>query len=200
MSGDELKQLMLAEINKSTVFQIDKDLATATALTDNGFYTSAFLQYWQITEVTAKELMLIAKFAADCVDVTNKTLKTLRKHLKASGTIVDEAKIKQDLQTSFITLFKPKAEQSSRNLDIGAITKSLKTLGLAFNDEYLKFLLGTKVDNLPVGIQFSDKSTVRERRNQLVHRNGQISNDDLNVLLPVFDYFFDLIKQVKNNT
>lgn len=200
MSGDELKQLMLAEINKSTVFQIDKDLATATALTDNGFYTSAFLQYWQITEVTAKELMLIAKYAADCVDATNKTLRTLKKHFKASGAIVNEAKIKEDLQATFVSLFKPKAEQSSRNLDIGAIAKSLNTLGLVFNNEYLSFLLATKIDNLPVGIQFSDKSTVRERRNQLVHRNGQISDDDLNVLLPVFDHFFDLIKQVKNNT
>lgn len=197
--SESLRKLMTAEIKKSSAFDVQMGLETANALIAAGFHTSAFLQYWQITESMAKELMVIAKYAADCVDATNKTLRTLKKHLEASGAIVNEFQVKEDLQATFVSLFKPKAEQSSRNLDIGAITKSLKTLGLAFNDEYLKFLLGTKVDNLPVGIQFSDKSTVRERRNQLVHRNGQISDDDLTVLLPVFDQFFDLIKQVKNN-
>lgn len=198
MSGDELKQLMLAEVNKSPVFQIDKDLATAKALTASGFYTSAFLQYWQITEVIAKELMVISKYAADCVDATSKTIKSLKKHLKTNARDIDQTQLAKDLQVSFVSLFKVKAEQSSRNLDIAAITKCLKTLGLAFNDELLQYLLATKVKTLPAGIQFADKSTVRERRNQLVHRNGQLSDTDLTELLPVFNHFFDLIKQAKN--
>ncbi len=196
--SESLRELMTAEIKKSSAFDVQMGLETANALIAAGFHTSAFLQYWQVTEAMAKELMVIAKYSDDCVDATNKTLKIYKKHFKANSQIVVEAQIRQDLQSSFITLFKSKAEQSSRNIDIGAITKSLNTLGVAFNDAYLQFLLATKVKDLPVGIQLNDKATVRERRNQLVHRNGQISDVDLAILQPVFHHFFDLIKQVKN--
>lgn len=204
------KQLMLNEISASRVLQLEliiKARAEAENLRIASFPTQAFLHLWIVTEVAAKELMCIYKYTKNTHSVINKVQLELKRavqpHLnivsmeQANRSAEDVAdKALPSLIAPFHSIFKSGAGVACRQLDIGVINSCLEALDLTVDHARLGYLLGTKDNPLPDGVILSSKITIRERRNKLVHTNGQVDDATLAQLLPVFDYFFSLLQQL----
>ncbi|MCS6174111.1 hypothetical protein [Shewanella baltica] len=214
MTLPTLKQLILVEIGANTAMKLEhitKERAEAVRLRAAGFSTQAFLHQWIVVEVAAKQLMCIYKYTQDTLSALNKTKPALKRavqpHLtvgtkEQAHTIATEITDKslRQMVTTFHGIFKPKAEVACRKLDIGVIKSSFEKLELTVDRQRLEYLLGTEENPLPDGITLTSKITIRERRNQLVHTNGHVSDETLTQLVPLFDYFFSLIEQLTDST
>jgi len=95
------------------------------------------------------------------------------------------------------SIFKDHAQRSSRQLDISIIKKSLVVVVQAVDLARLDYLLGTENKPLPEGISLGSNTTIRNRRNDLVHTNGQVDDATMTQLRPIFEYFFDLLTQLQ---
>lgn len=205
-------QLMLAEIasnNALSPAHIQAERQHAQKLLQAGFATAAFLHLWIVTEVAAKELMSIYKYTKDTHDALKKMQPELSRslathigaptkneaHTQAKALCVNAL---PSLAGSLHGIFKVHAQSSCRQLDIAVIKTALTTLAISFTGPRLEYLLATKVAALPAGIDLNDKTTVRERRNKLVHSNGTVTAATATQLLPIFDEFFGLLQQVSN--
>lgn len=204
------KQLMLSEISASTALQpelIIKARAEAEKLRSAGFSTQAFLHLWIVTEVAAKELMCIYKYTKDTHDALKKIQPELKRalqpHLNAptkveanEQALILTAKALPSFISPFYSLFKVAAQISCRQLNVAVIKSAFAVLELMTDEQTINYLLTTKIKQLPMKIEFTDKITIRERRNRLVHTNRQVDDATLAQLLPVFDYFFSLLQQL----
>ncbi len=204
------KQLMMAEIAASKALSsehIASELAQALKLREVGFPTQAFLHLWIVTEVAAKELMCIYKYTKDTHDALPKLLpelnRALRPHITAPNPKEMNTQVKilsgkalPSMVGPLQSIFKAHAQSSCRQLDIAVIKAALVVLEMTVDHSRLEYLLATKVKTLPVGIDLADKTTVRERRNKLVHSNGTVGSAVVAQLLPIFDEFFSLLQGV----
>ncbi|WP_270698112.1 hypothetical protein [Aeromonas sp. QDB05] len=194
-------QLMLAEIAASKALSpehIASEREKAANLMAAGFTTQAFLHLWIVTEVAVKELIRIYKYTKDAHEILKKMQselkRALKRHLVArpKETAHEQASILTNmalpsLSNSLYGVLKNHAE--SRQLDVAAIKSALTVLEITVDSAWFEYLLATKIEELPECIDFSEKTTVRERRNKLVHSNGSVSDATLVRLLPLFDYF-----------
>ncbi len=204
------QQLMLGEISASVALQLEhiaNERDEVARLIKAGFPTQAFLHLWIVTEVAAKELMCIYKYTKDTHAAIKKVHLELKRAVQPHLDVVSKEqahsladavvdKTLPSLINPFHSLFKSGAETTCRKLDVGIIKSALIVLDLAVEEAHLNYLLATKVNELPVGIKLTDKTTIRERRNKLVHTNGQVVDSTLTQLLTIFDYFFALLQSI----
>lgn len=207
------QQLMRTEIASNHALlpaHLQAERQHAQKLLQAGFTTAAFLHLWIVTEVAAKELMSIYKYTKDTLEA----LKKMQPELSRSLATHISAPTKKEAHTQAQTLcvnalpslagslhgiFKLHAQTSCRQLDIAVIKSALITLEVSFTGPRLEYLLATKVGELPAGIDLKDKTTVRERRNKLVHSNGTVTAETAAALLPIFDEFFGLLLGASSN-
>lgn len=205
------KQLMLSEIASNEalkVAHIQAERQHAQTLQEAGFTTAAFLHLWIVTEVAAKELMSIYKYTKDTPAALNKLKPKLKhaliKNLNHSPKKLINAQASQltdqalpALSQTLCDIFKKSYTSDFIRLDIKKIELALTLSRLPVDKAILKYLLASTVKALPDGYGLKDKTTVRTRRNKLVHSNRQIDEAIWAELLPVFDYFFDLLAQLQ---
>lgn len=204
------KKLMLAEIAKNKALsptQIVAERLHAENLLEAGFDTAAFLHLWIVTEVAAKELMSIYKYTKD----TSAALEKLEPKLKhvliknfnnSSEKPTNEQASKLTIQAlpalteTLCDVFKKSYTSDFIRLDVTKIMSAIDVLALPVDKVILKYLLSTEIKERPDGCGIKDKTTVRARRNKLVHSNRQIDDAILVQLLPIFDYFFDFLSKI----
>lgn len=204
------QQLMLSEIVSSNALSpahLQTEREHAHKLLMAGFTTAAFLHLWIVTEVAAKELMAIYKYTKETHDALKKVgpelNRALRPHITASSQKEAHA-LAGELTASALPslvrplqgIFKSHAQNNCRQLDISVIKAAFQVLAQPVDSERLEYLLATKVTAPPAGIGLTDKTTVRERRNKLVHSNGTVDAATAMQLLPIFDVFFSLLQQI----
>lgn len=204
------QQLMLSEIVSSNALSpahLQTEHEHAHKLLLAGFTTAAFLHLWIVTEVAAKELMAIYKYTKETHEALKKMgpelNRALRSHITASSQKEAHAQAGELTANALPSLvgplqgiFKTHAQNSCRQLDISVIKAAFQVLAQPVDSVRLEYLLATKVTALPTGIGLTDKTTVRERRNKLVHSNGSVDAAIAMQLLPVFEHFFSLLQQV----
>lgn len=205
------KQLMLSEIAANDalkVAHIQAERKHAQTLQEAGFTTAAFLHLWIVTEVAAKELMSIYKYTKETQAALKKLQPELKRALQPHLTVSSKKEAQAQAQTlsakalpSLIgplqSIFKDHAQSSSRQLDLAVIKSALELLAQDIDIALLDYLLGTKEKPLPDGVSLGGKTTIRNRRNDLVHTNGQVDDATMTQLRPVFEYFFDLLAQLQ---
>ena len=205
------QQLMLFEIASNEalkVAHIQAERQHAQTLQEAGFTTAAFLHLWIVTEVAAKELMCIYKYTKETQAALKKLQPELKRALQHHLTFSSKKEADAQAQTlsakalpSMIgplqSIFNDHAKSVSRQLDLAVIKSALELLAQDIDIALLDYLLGTTEKALPEGFSLSGKTTVRNRRNALVHTNGQVDEAVLAQLLPVFEYFFDLLAQLQ---
>ncbi|HAY94629.1 hypothetical protein [Shewanella sp.] len=201
------KQLMLAAISSNEalkVAHIQAERHHAQTLQEAWFTTAAFLHLWIVTEVAAKELMNIYKYTKETKAALKKLQLELKRALQPHLSVSSKKEAHAQAQTliakalpSLIgplqSIFNDHAKSASRQLDLAVIKSALTTLEVSFNSSRVEYLLASKVAALPDGIDLKDKTTVRERRNKLVHSNGTVTAETAAALLPMFDEFFSLL-------
>ncbi|WP_429231098.1 hypothetical protein [Aeromonas veronii] len=204
------QQLMLSEIvssNPLSPAHLQTEREHANKLLMAGFTTAGFLHLWIVTEVAAKELMAIYKYTKETHDALKKMgpelNRALRPHITASSQKEAHAQAGELTANALPSLvrplqgiFKSHAQNSCRQLDISVIKAAFQVLAQPVDSERLEYLLATKVTDPPAGIGLTDKITVRERRNKLVHSNGSVDAATVMQLLPIFDVFFNLLQQI----
>lgn len=204
------KQLMLSEIAANDalkVAHIQAERQHAQTLQEAGFTTAAFLHLWIVTEVAAKELMCIYKYTKETQAALKKLQPELKRALQPHLTFSSKKEADAQAQTlsakalpSMIgplqSIFNDHAKSVSRQMALAVIKSALELLAQDIDIALLDYLLGTKEKQLPDGVSLGGKTTIRNRRNDLVHTNGQVDEAVLAQLLPVFDYFFGLLAQI----
>ncbi|MFB2776802.1 hypothetical protein [Shewanella xiamenensis] len=205
------KQLLHYEfaLNKAlSPAHIQAERQHAQKLLHAGFTTAAFLHLWIVTEVAAKELMCIYKYTKETQAALKKLQPELKRALQPHLTVSSKKEADAQAQTlsaktlpSMIgplqSIFKDHAKSASRQLDLAVIKSALELLAQDIDIALLDYLLGTKEKQLPDGVSLGGKTTIRNRRNDLVHTNGQVDNATMAQLRPVFEYFFDLLAQLQ---
>ncbi|WP_429091354.1 hypothetical protein [Aeromonas rivipollensis] len=205
------QQLMLSEIVSSNALSpahLQTEHEHAHNLLKAGFTTAAFLHLWIVTEVAAKELMCIYKYTKETQAALKKLQPELKRALQPHLTV--SSKKEADAQAKMLSakalpsmigplqsIFNDHAKSVSRQLDLAVIKSALELLAQDIDIALLDYLLGTTEKALPEGISLSGKTTVRNRRNALVHTNGQVDDATMAQLRPVFEYFFDLLAQLQ---
>ena len=97
------------------------------------------------------------------------------------------------IQINDILFYRVKEMHGSKRENVFADTviSGLTLIEPTADQSQLKFLLASEIDKPPKG--FTSKTTIRERRNQVIHSNSKITQDYFKKTIDYFDYFFSLI-------
>lgn len=85
------------------------------------------------------------------------------------------------------------------NVFADTIISGLTLIEPTADKSQLRFLLASKIDEQPKG-ELTSKTTIRERRNQVIHNNSKITQDYFENTIDYFDYFFSLTVKAKSVT
>jgi hypothetical protein len=151
-----------------------------------GYYTEAFLALWILTEVIAKNIQITYKASSAAEKISS----SLLKKLTSNNIDIEKNNLASQLRDTSFSEAKNIISNKRDYVDAGVVIASLKFFTPELDEIRLKFLLATKVEVAPV--ETPSKSTVRNRRNDLVHNNSKVSKEDLETYLQYFEYFFSL--------
>ena len=151
-----------------------------------GYYTEAFLAFWILTEVIAKNIQLTYRASNAAEKISSSLLKKL---ISNNIDIAKNNLTSQLLDTSF-SQAKNIISNKRDYIDVGDVIASLKFFTPELDAIRLRFLLASEVEVAPDGTP--SKATIRSRRNDVVHNNRTISKEDLVIYLQYFEYFFSL--------
>ncbi len=165
-------------------------IAEADALAQSGFYTPAFLRRWQIVEMISRILMI----NESACSAAEKTSEKLFQVLKKQNIDISKNNLNTQMQNILISSARDQIESHFKYINVSQVEKALKCLEAEYDPHKLAYLLATNVKE-----QVSDapiKKTIREQRNEIVHKNNSIDQKRHDELIPFFDHFFDIITQV----
>lgn len=185
-------QILLREkLIKSKALEVEQDLHEADLLAEQGFYTSAFLRRWRVVEVMTRELMLLYQALKEAEKTGNKIVTAVKKRKPTSTEGLREQIIGLLYSTA-----KKRLETSVRNLDVGHVEKSLKAAGCNFDINSLKCLLATKLPENKS--DYPGIKPIREIRNDFIHKNQSLTEQEYNQYLPYFEHYLSLLLNLKS--
>lgn len=188
------REFFLNKVKTSKVLVYETDLKEADELEQHGFCTSAFLRRWQVIEAVSRELMILYRA---CVEVDTLGEKIFNKLLKQSINI-NANNLKSQINNLIYSDAKKRSETSAKYIDIGVIESFLNSLDLKYDTLMVRYLIASKLnksDTLPAGVDL--RKTIREQRNDIIHKNGKLSQDAFEKIKPCIHHFFGLIDQIK---
>lgn len=167
------------------------DIEHCKELANASYYTEAFLAMWILVEVTSKNIQITYRVSMAADNISDSLFKSLLKNK------IDTEKYNLRRQIIDTTFLQVKKMYGTRREYVNAkdVISALKLIATDADEGKLKFLLASEVDEAPTG--FSSKTTIREKRNDLVHNNRTISKDDFKKYEDYFDYFFSLTVMAK---
>lgn len=168
------------------------DLEHCKKLANAGYYTEAFLAMWILIEAISKKIQITYRCSMDAEKMSASLLKMLYKHE------VNVEKNNLRIQINDILFYRVKEMYGSRreNVLADAVISGLTLIEPTADKSQLKFLLASEIDEPPKG--FTSKTTIRERRNQVIHSNSKITQDYFKNTIDYFDYFFSLTVKAKS--
>jgi len=170
------------------------DMEHCKELIDLGYYTEAFIAMWILVEVISKDIQITNRAAIVAGRISDSLLNKLRKN----NVDIEKNSLRDQLVD--VAFVQAKNTQGAKREYIIAkdVVSGLKHIVTTVDEDMLMFLLSSKIDKAPAG--FSSKTTIREKRNGLVHGKSRIEKDDLMNCMPYFDYFFSLTVMVNLST
>lgn len=167
------------------------DIEHCKELANAGYYTEAFLAMWILVEVIAKNIQITYRASIAAANISG----SLLKKLVANHVDIEKNNLRSQLIDISFSQAKGMYGNKREYVDVGDVISGLKLVTSDADEHQLRFLLASKVDKAPIG--FSSKTTIRERRNDLVHNNSKIAQDDFKSYEDYFDYFFSLTAMAK---
>lgn len=185
------KAIYEQQFTKLKLGKYASDIEHCKELSDAGYYTESFLAMWILVEVISKSIQIThrASIAAD------KISGSLLKKLHANNVDTEKYNLcGQIIDTAFLQV---KKMYGTRREYVNAkdVIAMLKHIAPDADEQKLIFLLSSEVKKAPAG--FSSKTTIREKRNDLVHNKRAISKDDFKNYIDYFEYFFSLTAMAK---
>lgn len=170
------------------------DLEHCKELANAGYYTEAFLAMWILVETISKKIQMTYRCSMDAEKISNSLLAMLHNHK------IDIEKNNLSIQMNDILFHRIEKMHGNKRENVYADTviSGLRLIEPTADMSQLKFLLGSEIDKPPKG--FTSKTTIRERRNQVIHSNSKITQDYFKKTIDYFDYFFSLTVKAKSVT
>lgn len=181
---------VLSQLKKSKNLSFQKDIEEAESLALSGFYTSAFLRQWQVVEAVSRELIIITR----SYDEAQNTWSGISKIFKKQTIDPVKNNLKLQIENVLFSSAKQKMESSFRYIDIGQLGKAFDSLGLSWDKLSVRYLMASSIkkENRPPGA--NESTTIREKRNQVIHRNLSLTKAQYDQYLPFFQQFFDIVR------
>jgi hypothetical protein len=161
-------------------------------LQKQGHHTQAFLTQWMAVEQIAIHIIRTAQVCNWCED----TFKSLSSNLEDIGYTDEtfEKKVYEPLFSKYLA-----SRSSFEKINVDQVFKCLKKFNSELDEYKIKQLLADKLTGELVKQRTGKtQKTIRKQRNELIHRNGRISEPDYQSNQPFFDYFFQVITEVKD--
>lgn len=170
------------------------DLEHCKKLANAGYYTEAFLAMWILVETISKKIQITYRCSMDAEKISDSLLEKLHTHE------IDIEKNNLIIQINDTLFHRVKEMYGSKRENIFADTviSGLTLIEPTVDESQLKFLLASEINEPPKGL--TSKTTIRERRNQVIHNNLKITQDYFNNTIDYFDYFFSLTIKAKSVT
>lgn len=186
-----MEDFILTHLKGSKSLSVADDIKEAESLALNGFYTSAFLRKWQIVESVSRELIIITRSHDDA----QKSWGKISNIFKKQKIDPEKNNLKLQIENVLFSLAKQKIESSFRYIDIGQLEAALDSLGLSFDKLSVRYLMASSIkkENRPSGVK--ELTTIREKRNYVIHRNQTLTKDQYNQYLLFFQHFFDIVQR-----
>ena len=182
-----MKEILITQFKS---FTFKQDIEEAHALAQSSFYTPAFLRRWQIVEVISRELMINMSACSAAKETSEKLFRVLKKQ----NIDISKNNLNTNMQNILISSARDRIESHFKYIDVCQVEKALKCLEVEYDSHKLTYLLATKVKEQVSGAPI--KKTIREQRNDIIHKNLSIDQKRHDELIPFFDHFFDIITQV----
>lgn len=170
------------------------DIEHCKNLANAGYYTEAFLAMWILVETISKKIQITYRVSMGAEKISDSLLVKLHTHE------VNIEKNNLRIQINDILFYRVKEMYGNRRENVLADTviSGLTLIEPTADKSQLKFLLASEIDEAPKGL--TSKTTIRERRNQVIHSNSKITQDYFKNIIDYFDYFFSLTVKAKSVT
>lgn len=188
------RDFFLKKLQKSKVLKFYEDLKEADALQQQGFFTSSFLRYWQVVESVSRELMVQYRACGEADEIGEKICGKLIKQ----NIDINANSLKSQLYDVLYSSAKKRAGESAKYINVSVIESAVADLSLKYDTDKLRYLLSSQLNkgaSIPVGIVL--RKTIRTQRNDIIHKNGNLSREELEEIKPIIQHFFDLVDQIK---
>ncbi|QOJ23100.1 MAG: hypothetical protein HRU78_05105 [Gammaproteobacteria bacterium] len=162
------------------------DLEHCKELANAGYYTEAFLAMWILVETISKKIQITYRCSMDAKKISDSLLAGPHMHkivIEKNNLIIE---INDTLFNKVKEIYGNKRESIFENI----VISGLMLIEPTADKSQLKYLLASKIGEPPKGL--TSKTTIRERRNQVIHNNSKITQDSFNSTINYFDYFFSL--------
>ena len=171
------------------------DLEHCKELANAGYYTEAFLAMWILVEAISKKIQITYRCSMDAEKISDSLLAKLHTHE------IDIEKNNLIIQINDTLFYRVKEMYGNKRENVFADTviSGLTLIEPTADKSQLRFLLASKIDKSPKG-GLTSKTTIRERRNQVIHNNSKITQDYFENTIDYFDYFFSLTVKAKSVT
>lgn len=170
------------------------DIEHCKELANAGYYTEAFLAMWILVETISKKIQITYRCSMDTEKISDSLLAKLHTHevnIGKNDLIID---VNDILFCGVKEMYGNKRE----NILADTVISGLTLIEPTADKSQLKFLLASKIDEPPKGL--TSKTTIRERRNRVIHSNSKIPQDHFKITIDYFDYFFSLTVKAKSIT
>ncbi|WP_105264929.1 hypothetical protein [Pseudoalteromonas sp. T1lg76] len=190
-SAEDVKRRLLKKLQNGQGLLVDIEIEVSE-LQKQGHYTQAFLTQWMAVEQIAIHIIRTSQVCNWCEDA----FKSLTHNLKDIGFSDEsfEEKIYEPLFSKYLA-----SRSSFEKINADQVYKCLKKIVPEVDEFKLKQLLADKLSKeLAVQRTGSVQKTVRKQRNEIIHKNGRISEADYQGNQPFFDYFFQVIREFRD--
>jgi hypothetical protein len=137
--------------------------------------------------------MIFNSACKEAEETGNKIFKVLRKE-----TIdISKNNLDTEIYNILVSSVKTRIEPHFKYIDVSDVENALKNLEVEYDSKKLKYLLASKVNKTPPDAPI--KTTIREQRNGIIHKNQTIDKERYDQLMPFFEHFFDIVAQIRKS-
>lgn len=189
-----VKNIFERQIAKLKHAKFVDDIKHFNDLIDADCYTEAFIAMWILVEIIAKDIQTTHRAAIAADKISGSLLNKLRDN----NINIEINNLHNQLSDVAFIQVKNAQDAKWEKIKANDVILGLKLISPQMDEDMLMFLLSTKVDKTPAG--FSSRTTIREKRNGVMHNKSRISKSELVNCKPYFDYFFSLtIRDINSN-
>tara|TARA_R110000822_G_C15338565_1_gene495782 strand:- start:6328 stop:6924 length:597 start_codon:yes stop_codon:yes gene_type:complete len=189
--SEDVKRRLLNKLISGNGLVVDIEVEV-NELQKQGHHTQAFLTQWMAVEQIAIHIILTAQVCNWCED----TFKSLSRNLEDIGYTDEtfEKKVYEPLFSKYLA-----SRSSFEKINVDQVFKCLEKFQPELDEYKIKQLLADKLTGELVKQRTGKtQKTIRKQRNELIHRNGRITEADYQSNQPYFDYFLQIITEVKD--
>ena len=170
------------------------DLEHCKELANAGYYTEAFLAMWILVETISKKIQITYRCSMDAEKISDSLLAKLHTH----ETDIEKNNLITQINDTLFYRVKEIHGNKRENVFADTVISGLTLIEPTADKSQLRFLLASEIGEPPKG--FTSKTTIRERRNQVIHSNSKITQDYFEKTIDFFDYFFSLTIKAESVT